>query len=59
MGFFNHIGEKGGEDSVCIINFSILAAEYVRQEQMTNCLHKGKNQTNILRSSLDMGNKNI
>ena len=26
---------------------------------MTNYLHKGKNQTNILRSSLDMGNNNI
>ena len=59
MGLFNHIGEKSREDSVGIINFGILAAEYVRQEQMTNYFHKGKNQTNILRSSLDMGNNNI
>ena len=59
MGIFNHIGEKDKEDSAGIINFGILAAEYVRKEQMANYLHKGKNQMNILRSSLDMGNNNI
>ena len=35
MVLFNHIGEKSREDSAGIINFGILAAEYVRQEQMT------------------------
>ena len=59
MGLFNHIGEKSREDSACIINNGILAAKYVRQEQMTNYLHKGKNQTNILKSSLNTGNNNI
>ena len=59
MGIFNHIGEKEKGDSSGIINFGILAAEYVRQEQMANYLHKGKNQTNILRSSLDMGDNDI
>ena len=57
MGLFNHIAEKSREDSA--INFGILATEYVRQKQMTNYLHKGKNQTNILRSSLNMGNNDI
>ena len=48
--------KKGKEDSAGIINFGILAAEYARQEQMANYLQKGKSQTNILRSSQDMGN---
>ena len=55
MGIFNHTGEKEKGDSAGTINFGILAAEYVRQEQMTNYLHKWWNKTNILRSSLDMG----
>ena len=59
MGLFNHIGKKSREDSAGIINFDIVAAEYVRQEQMTNYLHKGKNQTDILVSSLNMENNNI
>ena len=59
MGLFNHIGEKSREDSAGTINFGILATEYVRQKQMTNYLHKRKNQTNILRSSLNMGNNDI
>ena len=59
MGIFNPIGEKEKGDSAGIINFGILAAEYVTQEQMANYLHKGGNQTNILRSSLDMGDNNI
>ena len=50
MGIFNHIGEKGKEDSTGIINFGILATEYVRQEQMANYLQKGKNQMNSLRN---------
>ena len=51
MGIFNHIGEKGKEDSADIINFDILAAKCVRREQMANNLHKGKTRTNILRSA--------
>ena len=59
MRIFNHIGVKGKEDSAGIVNFGILAAEYVRQEQMANYLLKGKNQTNILCSSVDMENNYI
>ena len=61
MGIFNHIhvGEKEKGDSAGIINFGLLAAEYVRQEQMVNYPYKRRHQTNILRSILDMGNNNI
>ena len=59
MRIFNQIGEKEKGDSAGILNFGILAAEYVRQEQMANYLDKERNQTNILRSNLDMGNNNI
>ncbi|MCU7951770.1 MAG: hypothetical protein KZQ69_17505, partial [gamma proteobacterium symbiont of Bathyaustriella thionipta] len=59
MGIFNHIGEEQREETAGIINFGILAAEYVRKEQMANYLHKGKNQTNLVKSNINMNDNKI
>ena len=59
MGLFNNIIERKTDGSSTIVNYDIILPEYVRTKDLANYLHKGRNKTNILHSSTDMGNNKV
>ena len=59
MGFFNNIIERKTDGSSTIVNYDIILSEYARKKNLANYRHKGRNQTNILHSDIEMGNNKI
>ena len=59
MGLFNNIIERKADGSSTIVNYDIILSEYARKKKLAKYLHKGKNNTNILHSNIDMGNNKI
>ena len=59
MGLFNNIIERKRDGSSTIVNYDIISSEYARNKDLVNYLHKGRNETYILHSDIDMGNNKI
>ena len=59
MGLFNNIIERKTVGSSTIVNYDSILSEYARKKDLANYLHKGRNETNILHSNIDMGNNKI
>ena len=59
MGLFNNVIERKTDGSSTIVNYDISLSEYARKKDLANCLHKGRNKTNISHSNIDMGNNKM